>query len=93
MTEKNYSFFHLTNSVTRTETDPKEAIEFGNILRDIIERFGSVEACKNAAESFNSMLVYMDTHKDDEAIPIVKQLILNTDEYEKEKKQKEERRE
>ena len=59
MTEKNYSFFHLTNSVTRTETDPKEAIEFGNILRDIIERFGSVEACKNVAKELNSPLDYM----------------------------------
>ncbi len=63
MTEKNYSFLHLTNSVTRTETDPKEDSELSKILRDIIERLGSVEACKNVAEEFNSPLDYMYEQK------------------------------
>ena len=76
-------------SVARQETVLKEDIERDTILRDIIERFGSVEACKNAANSFNCLLEYMDEHKDDEKFKIVRQLILDADKYEKEKKQKE----
>lgn len=79
-------------SVARQETVLKEDIERDTILRDIIEHFGSVEACKNAADSFNSVLDYMDAHKEDEAVIFVRQLFFETDEYEMEKKQKEEER-